>query len=167
MNEEWIDMPDYPGYAVSNLGRVMNTKLDFKILTLFRNNRGIINVYMSCGKKQVCRSVAILVAKHWLEPHPDRHYDTPTHKDGDRSNCRVENLVWRPRWYAVRYHKEVNDPTREIYFRYLIRCEETGEIFKNSREVSRAYGALEWDIINNITRPRILYMYPHNFEIVK
>jgi hypothetical protein len=32
--------------------------------------------------------------------------DTPVNRDGDRLNCRADNLEWRNHWFAMKYFKQ-------------------------------------------------------------
>jgi hypothetical protein len=46
-----------------------------------------------------------MVAEAFCEGQSE-HWNTPIHLDGDRENCRADNLMWRPRWFAVQYHRQ-------------------------------------------------------------
>ena len=87
----------------------------------------------------------MIVAKTWL-PQPERDtFDTPIQLDGVRRNCRADNLMWRPRWFAIAFHKERRT---EIYpnWRASFELVETGEVFEHPRECAMKYGVLENDV---------------------
>jgi hypothetical protein len=96
-NEIWKDIEGYEGvYKVSNLGRVkslMRVKyVREKILKPVINNNGYLRIFI-CGKPKN-RNCAIhrLVAKAFI-PNPENKPQV-NHKDGDKSNNKIENLEW-------------------------------------------------------------------------
>lgn len=141
---EWSPIPDFPGYSVSNLGRIRNDRAD-RIMALQRNQHGVVHVGLFRDGKQHKRAVALLVCEAFLPPPTPPTFDTPIHLDGDRTNCRIDNLMWRPRWFAVRYHRQFTDD-RPMGFRNPIRDKRTGQVFRNSMEAATTFGLLDWDI---------------------
>lgn len=110
LEEVWKEIPDFPKYAVSNLGRVMNIRTE-NIVKEQRTPQGIIYVPLYGGPEKT-KSVKVLVARAFLD-HGDldpKVFDTPINKDGDKSNNRVDNLAWRPRWFAVKYSRQFLSP---------------------------------------------------------
>lgn len=143
--EEWVVLEDFPRYAVSNHGRVMNTETEnIKMPTL--NQQGIPSVNLIQDRVQNRLSVAVLVAHVFLPPPDNTTFDTPINLDGDRENNRVDNLAWRPRWFARRYHSQLKAPV-EFGFKGGIEVLETGETFDDIRECAIKYGLLEKEII--------------------
>ena len=60
-------------------------------------------------------------------------FNTPIHLDGDRENCSAENLMWRPRWFAVQFHRQFQSP--EFYNESpRIFNVDTGEEYDSVRE---------------------------------
>lgn len=143
--EQWVPIDEFPGYAVSSYGRVMNIATDLiKVPT--PNQQGIANVNLVQNGKQNRRGVALLVAKAFL-PTPIREtFDTPINLDGDRLNNCVDNLEWRPRWFAIKYHMQLKRPIA-YGFDGVLELIETGEIFDCIRDCSTKYGLLESEII--------------------
>ena len=91
-NEIWKDIKGYPGYQISNLGRIWSVK-SHKYLSPFTNNRGYkaINIIAINGKRKgelIHRLVAITFI-----PNPDKLPEVE-HKDRNRANNNVENLCW-------------------------------------------------------------------------
>ena len=90
--EMWVDVKDYPNYEVSNLGKCRKKKtgllIGYKdntektIKVQLRNNDGIIRT-----------TLANIIAKSFEVPNPYKlHYAKSL--DGDKFNCRLDNLSW-------------------------------------------------------------------------
>lgn len=138
----WRSIAEFPRYSISRNGEVVNNRGHSMVLT--RNQQGIVQVGLVRDGKQFKRSVALLVAKAFLPTPTLEAFNTPIHLDGDRFNTHAENLMWRPRWFAVKYHAQFRDnymafsgPIVEIHSR---------EKFPNSRAAVITYGLLERDI---------------------
>lgn len=109
MEEEWKQIPEFPMYAVSNFGRVMNLGND-RILSTSYVQGGTTRVTFIHQGHRYTRSVNVLVAEAFI-PQEDPSYDTPILLDGQTWNVRADNIVWRPRAYAWRYkHQFKNIP---------------------------------------------------------
>lgn len=146
MKERWKQIPEFPVYSVSNQGRVRNDYTD-RIMARLVNQQGIVNVGLTKGREQHKRSLAILVAKAFVPVEGSPHtFDTPTHLDGDRKNCRSDNLVWRPRWFSIRYHEQFNNE-RLRGFKVPVEIIDTGERFPTSWEAAVKYGLIDREIM--------------------
>jgi hypothetical protein len=98
--------------------------------------------------KQEVRSLARIVAHVYLGP-PDQIFDTPIHLDGDRTNCSVDNLMWRPRWYAVRYHQQF----RQRYHNPIeepVKVRGEAKRYANSLAAAMEFGLLEREVVLSI-----------------
>ena len=145
IKEKWVVIDEFPEYAVSDCGRVINTSSDI-LKTPTSNQQGIASINFSRDRIQCRRSLTLLVAQTFL-PDPEREsFDTPINLDGDRFNNNVNNLMWRPRWFAVKYHAQLKKPT-PFGFTGGIDLVETEEHFNNVRECAVKYGLLEKEII--------------------
>ena len=98
MEEIWKEIQDYPGYKVSNLGRVMNKHS--RIMKL-NNVRGYELILLTKDKKQYCRQVHRLVALAFI-PNPD-NLPYINHKDECKNNNCVDNLEWCDAKYNINY----------------------------------------------------------------
>lgn len=158
--EEWQEIDEFPGYAVSNRGRVMNMKTDLiKIQSV--NQQGIPHVIMNKEGKPFRREVIRLVAHTFLKPHDQSHFDTPINLDGERLNNDIDNLVWRPRWFAVRYHQQFKRP---IPFGSTGKFQiESGEEFDSVRDLAKTHGLLEKEII--MAAHNAVPVFPHWFHV--
>lgn len=159
--EEWREVQDFPGYVVSNYGEVFNEKTR-RTLTQSPVAYDIPTVGLNLEGKVFRRSVPVLVAKAFIKEDRE-HFDTPIHLDGDRTNCRVDNLAWRPRWFAVNYHKQVE---RVLFpdWRADIRLVETGEVFARPKEASMKYGELETRIVLSVANDSPVFPHGHHYQ---
>lgn len=140
--EEWRIIESFPEYSVSNIGRVRNEETG-RLLVLTRNQQGIVYVGLSRSSVQHQRSVARLVAKAFI-PSPSLAFDTPINLDGDRANNNVLNIMWRPRWFAVKYFQQFVNGQRG--FDVPIVEVKTGELFPTSWEAAIEYGLIDREI---------------------
>lgn len=146
MTEEWKEIPGFPEYSVSTEGRIWSHARD-REMRLSMNQYGVLKVGLFHEGEQTTQSVAVLVAQTFLPDHPE-HFDTVIYLNGDRADCRADNLMWRPRWFARDYHRQlkkdyelVNSVFEEI---------NSGEMFENSLDAAQRYGLLEKDVFNDL-----------------
>jgi len=160
MDEDWIPVEAFPGYSVSNRGRVRNDHTG-RILSLTRNSRGITIAGMSRDHLQYKRAVDKMVGEAFL-PHPQtRAFDAIIHLDGDVNRNDVTNLMWRPRWFRIAYHKQFRDPNTPWIMRpmYVV---DTDEVFDTSKDVCVRYGLLAHDIL--VSMSNRTGVFPDGFE---
>ena len=145
--ERWKEIPEFPGYSVSSHGRVVNDDTG-RPLIVSENQAGVTMVGPTRSLKQHRRSLALLVAQAFLETdNVPEAFDTPIHLDGDRWNNHVDNLMWRPRAFAIKYNNQFDRPP---LIKVPIFEEETREEFPTSREAVIKYGLLEKDLCLSI-----------------
>lgn len=163
-HESWLEISEFPDYAVSTLGRIMNgiTEL-IKVPTA--NQQGIPSVILTKEKQHYRRGVALLVSQHFLEKPRHFSFDTPINLDGDRFNNEVSNLAWRPRWFALKYHRQFTQP-RPYKFDGQIEVLQTSEIFDDVREYAMAYGLLETDVLQCASNKIPVFPTWHDVQIV-
>lgn len=104
MDEFWRELSEFPMYAVSDHGRVMNLGTE-RVLQISLNNRGQTKVNLNVEGVKYTRAVSVLVAEEFVDGQ-DETYNTVMHLDLDRVNDRAVNLVWRPRWFVRRYFSQ-------------------------------------------------------------
>ncbi len=144
MNEKWTPILGFPGYSVSTLGHVRNDKTE-RILETNLNQYDVLFVGLMRDGVQYHRSVAKLVARAFVEKD-FLAFDTPINLNGDRTDCRAENLVWRPRWFAIRYNRQFQERSL-LSFPNKLRNTKTGEVLDNSWACAIKYGLLERDLV--------------------
>jgi hypothetical protein len=141
MKEKWVIVDKMPNYVVSNFGIVESRKTGIRMSTS-RNQQGVEKITLHREGRYFTVGLALLVAQTFLPEPPRDDFTTPIQLDGDRSNCREDNLMWRPRWFAIKYHQERRqDPFPG--WRRPFEVIETGEVFNNPKECAVKYGILE------------------------
>lgn len=147
MQEEWAVLDEFPSYAVSTFGQVANIHRD-SLLSLGHNTQGITMVkLMDEDHRQVTRSVALLVAQTFIEQRREL-FNSPIHLDGDRRNCRWDNLMWRPRWFAVMFHRQFKEP-RFYHPELKLGIKGTDETFHGWKDPCIKYGILYKSVIDS------------------
>lgn len=149
MDEEWRFIEDFPRYSVSNHGRVVN-RYNGRSVALTRNQRGIVVVGLNVNGIQHKVSLAKVVAWTFNSPPVNSHYDSILHLDGDRDNCRADNIVWRTRSFVIRYNRDIVRPPLPDWHGEIILLQ-TQEVFSSPREAARAYGLLEMQVMLSAT----------------
>lgn len=160
---DWIPVEGFPGYSVNPLGQVRNDSSG-RLLTTRINQYGVAYVGLTRDWRQHIRSLPRLVANAFL-PAPNATFDTPINLDGDRVNCRVDNLMWRPRAYAVRYTNQFEE-RYENPIEVPIRAADTGETFPNSFAAACRYGLLEREVVLSILNHTLAWPTYQRFEVI-
>lgn len=137
---------EFPTYRINPLGMVWNTERS-KWLTVHSTPTGVAFVQFRPDRKTYSRGLANLVAKYFLEAPP--LYDTPINKDGDRMNCRYDNLALRPRWHAIRYHQERQNPHRGQLYPFPFVHLESG-VLAPMEDHAIEHGVLFYDIYQSV-----------------
>lgn len=164
MNELWKELDHFPGYSVSNYGRIRADRSG-RILRLNENQFGLLQVGLMRDNLQYHRSVPLLVAKAFL-PLISEPFDTPINLDGDRHNNHVDNLAWRPRWFAVKYNQQFKYPYNNPITSPIIDLK-TGEVSENSFECAKRYGLMERDLVLSILNRTYVWPTYQEFGVVE
>lgn len=137
--EHWNEIEDFPGYEVSDTGRVRNRS--GHILATGLNGHGTLQVIMFRDGRNHARGVAKLVATYFLDPPPwDQKYAV-IQVDGDHRNCSADNLEWKPYWFANRRTRQANQTVPRDSRR--VHCVNTGVVYENALECAKEIGGLE------------------------
>lgn len=136
--EVWKPIEDFPGYLVSNHGQIKSEHVD-RVIGTYDNGNGHLQVVMRQNGKAYARSVARLVAYHFIDPMP--HEYLPRHMDGDRHNNHVDNLMWLPRALANKMTRQDRQlvPTDP---RPILMVDKS-EVYNNALECAKAIQGLE------------------------
>jgi len=162
--EEWYPVNGFPGYSINPQGQVVRDSTGRTLIPRY-NQYGVPYVGLMRNWQQCIRSLPRLVARTFLQP-PSEVFDTPIQIDGDPSNCSVDNIMWRPRWYAVLYKKQFE----ERYFDPInakIRETGSGEVFRNSLAAACRYGLLEREVVLSIKNHTPAWPTYQSFELVE
>lgn len=161
--EQWKSVRGFPKYSVSNRGEFRKDKTGL-ILSLTENQYGVVCVGLMRDGQQYHRSVPLLVAKAFI-PHKLGAFDTPINKDGDRYNNHVENLTWRPRWFAVKYNRQFRTPYQNR-LHLPIQDMATGEVWPDSFECAKEFGLLEEDLVLSIMNRTLVWPTYQQFRVL-
>ncbi|TDM18108.1 HNH endonuclease [Macrococcoides canis] len=86
-SDEWFKIPTQDGYVITNYGKVKRIK-DNRILSGYLNQAGYVMFHINGKARRAHR----LVAETFLE---NKHgYELVNHKNGIKTDNRVENLEW-------------------------------------------------------------------------
>lgn len=162
--EDWKQVEGFHRYSVSRLGDVRND-LTGRIMHLSVNQYGVVFVGLMKREKQHKRSVALLVAQAFLDEPPTDFYDTPINLDGDRHNNRVDNLAWRPRWFAVKYNQQFKTPYHNR-IETLLCDKDSGQEYIDSFQAAIKNGLLEKDVVLGILNRTPIWPTYQVFEVV-
>lgn len=156
MQEEWREAPYFPRYIVSNLGRVQTLKTG-RVLIPSKNQQGHLKVNLMRDGETHTRTVNHLVAKLYL-PEPEREdFISIIHLNGDKSDCRAENLQWRPRYFAIQYHQQFHQRAFRTS-RTPIQDTQTGHKYRSIQEAVVHHGLLFQDIL--VSMHQRTYVWP-------
>lgn len=159
--EQWLPLQDYPGYSASDQGRIRSDQSG-AILAIQRQGNHRPHVGLTIGKVQVKRGLALLICKTFIEP-ARKDFDTPIHLDGDLSNCRVSNLTWRPRWFAMEHTAQFS---KRLPSTGAIRNIDTGIVYSDTWQVVFTFGVLYNDVIKSIVNKTWVFPIMYCFEWV-
>jgi hypothetical protein len=141
--EEWEPIADFPGYLISSHGTVIKEGVNYPLRTS-QVTGGAVRVCLQRDKRQHSRSVKRLVAEAFV-PGRTPIFDTPILLDGFPQNLEVTNIVWRPKWFAWQYmrqlrKKSIHHAKGPVYDRT------SGEVYATMFEAAKANGILVSDI---------------------
>lgn len=157
--ERWRMITEFPNYSVSDAGLVRNEDTG-NLMTGLLNQRGIVHVGLTRDRVLYKRSVSRLVADAFIavpEIDTDGTFDTPINLDGDRFNNHASNLMWRPRWFAMKYRKQFMGK-RKISINRPIAIVGSKEVFVNSWHAATALGLLDYEIL--VSMMKSTYVWP-------
>lgn len=141
--ERWVDLLEFPGYSVSDFGRVLNNRTGC-FLTPARNTRGLAIVGLMQTGIQRKRSIPVLVANAFVLKPSNPSFDTPVNLDGNPMNNHYTNITWRPLWFARKYSRQFTDG--HATFDRRVEDVETGEVYENSMHAASVNGLLDVEI---------------------
>lgn len=130
--EKWKNIDDFPGYQVSDLGRVRSKhSYGWKILIPTRCDNGYLKVCLVKNQKRYNRTIHRLVATAFI-PNPENKPEV-NHKNTNKKDNRVANLEWSTgsenQLHSAKYGYRSNSKPIQII--------ETGETFPTIGECAR------------------------------
>lgn len=172
--ERWKKIREFPRYSVSNFGRVINNETEH-IMTPYENQYRVVFISLSKEGKQHHRSLPLIVASAFVRrprsPEQREAFDTPINLDGDRHNNHADNLVWRPRWFAVKYNRQFHHRyNNSIHFPIVEFEERRGKIYEtyyeNSFHCAISNGLLEQDVVMSILNATVVWPTYQAFGVI-
>lgn len=163
--EIWRTIEEFPNYEISTFGRIYNNRQDCYMQTSKTLFGHVKITLMDENHVRHTRSVARILAEAFILPSNARCTQVVV-LDGNLGNIWLENLVWRPPWYAWKYSRQlkVEQPT---YFKNLFVNNITKEIFYHSIiEAGMAEGLLFSDIWRSTYTGERVFPDDSIFEIV-
>lgn len=166
--EKWEKVHGFANYSVSTYGNVRQD-VQNRLLRLSLNQYGVQCVGMmrkdSEGRhKQYHRSVPLLVLNAFV-PRPGEAFDTPINLDGDRTNNRVSNLMWRPRWFAVKYNRQFVTPYEYPVVTPIMDVK-TEEVYEDSMAAAKKHGLLEQEVVLSILNRTYVWPTYQQFGLI-
>lgn len=154
---DWVPVEGFPNYVVHKDGTIKQVHTEH-IRRPSRTRAGASKITLFRDGVPATRSHALIVAKaHLYNDFDPEIFDTPIHLDNDPTNNHVENLMWRPRWFAVKYQQQYWNPE----FRHAktrVEDTQTDVVYDTLVEPCQTFGLLYIDILNSCTRGT--YVFP-------
>lgn len=147
---------EFPDYGVAKNGSVYNIA-NQKVRRVSYTREGAVKITLFRDQKPHTRSLTKIVADTWLYNDFDPEiFDTAIHLDNDLSNNHVDNLVWRPRWFAVKYQKQYwNEEYR--YSKVRVQDVKSVKIYQTMMEACQTHGYLYIDVLRSCTKGDEVY----------
>ena len=82
------------------------------------------------------------------------------------SNNHVDNILWRPRWFAIKYNRQFAQPYEFPIMSPVVDLK-TEEISRNSGECFKRYGLLEQDLVLSILNRTYVWPTYQEFGLVE
>jgi NUMOD4 motif len=162
-SDDWRPVEGFPGYSINPLGHVVRDSTG-RLLVPRYNQYGVPYVGLMRDWQQCIRSLPRMVARAFLS-RPSEIFDTPIQLDGDPMNCQVDNLMWRPRWYAVLYKRQF-DERYDYSIDEPVHAVNERERFPNSLLAACRYGLLEREVVLSILNRTPSWPTYQYFELV-
>jgi len=144
--EEYPPIRGFENYGVRIDGVVINLDTGRR-LTHHVGTNGHVYVSLSKHNQLFPKLVGPLVGHVYLPPQ-QQFFDTIIHHDYDYLNNHAGNLSWRPRHFAVKYHRQRH--LRPDSPPYPIICSDTNEVFFSPSAAAMSYGILEEEIMERL-----------------
>lgn len=151
--DDWRDIEGFPEYWINPLGDLLMHEKG-RLVRASVNNFGYlrVNVRDEHGRYHQ-KGVSTLVAEAFLPCPPYENWNTVLHLNGDYSDCRYTNLMFRPRWHVIRFHKQFgkNDglgPDGWADIRTIVDID-SGDEFESIRDVCTTDGHYHFEVFQS------------------
>ena len=165
MSELFETIPDYPAYAVSTHGIVINQETG-KELSANLNPQGDLKVGLYRDGSRATVAIRVLVAEAFVEP-PNIDCDTVIVLNGDKEDIRASNLAWRPRSFAWKYAHQFQAPPETLsqnLTRVPVMDVDSGRVYQNVYTAAMEEGLLMNHVLSSCFYGTPVYPTDQVFE---
>lgn len=160
---DWRTVVDRPKYEISSTGYVKNKKTGRILSPESYKDKSYLFVGLCGDGGRKMKLIHRMVAEAFI-PNPDNKPEV-NHKDGNKTNNRVDNLEWVTSSENVihAYNTGLKKPSGPHKIR-PIRIVETGEVFDDCHECARSIGGNHWAIsacLRGIRNTHLGYHYEY------
>lgn len=164
---QWSIIEEFPNYLVNDQGEIFNRSLD-RYMRTYPNTYGHMRITLTDEEtgERSDRGVAKLVAEAFVEP-PNELCNRVMILDGRLSNVMAVNLVWRPRYFVMRYARQLKRAEHPVHYKNLrIKNCSTGKRYKNVIECGMTEGLLFDDVWRSTYTGANIFPYGDSFEVL-
>lgn len=158
---DWYPFDGFPKYSISPLGQILHNRTE-RLVRPYENQWGNVYVTLQQDGHQVNRALGLLVAKAFI-PQPNEHFDSVINLNGDRWDCDVRNLAWRPYWFVRKYNRQFRDGY-ETHIKAPLRARGDDQVYLDSMAVSVAYGVPEIEVALSVMNGTPVWPSYQQFE---
>jgi hypothetical protein len=151
-DEEWLPIEEFPHYSISNYGRIRHQDRTYpRKITINERGFPVVLLLSATSPTRYLRQINKLVATTFLPMPAWRDANSVWHKDGDLSNCHVDNLMWERRDRVLEWN-EMHRRSAPLYETPPVKNNRTGEIYKDAYDCAMQEGVLESSIVWRIEK---------------
>jgi mannose-6-phosphate isomerase-like protein (cupin superfamily) len=166
MEEEWRNVKGFPHYEVSNFGNVRRIgNIENLVPKKAKGNAWFVK--LSHGGVNTSKTLKTLVAEAFVEK-PVNYigdlFDTPIQLVLNTDEVRADKIQWRPRWFAIKYRRELNDPP--YYYDVPVMNIDTGNQHASILTAALHDGVLMSDIHRSATEGRKVFPTHHRYDFM-
>ncbi len=165
VDQLWTPIDEFPQYEVSSWGLIFSHRRK-SVIRPTRNNHGHLRISLVNTYGRFTRSVALLVATAFV-PAEDSLSDTVVIRDGVKTNCAADNLMWRPRGFAWEYTHQLSAPRLLHYTNLPVVNTRTGVVYPSVEMAGIQEGLLFKDIWRSTYTGQRCYPSHAAFEVLE
>lgn len=158
--EQWLPLEQFPGYSASSMGLIRNDRRGSLLSVVLTQNRPYVGLMYN--GVQVKRSLSKLICQTFVPRPQNPYFDTPIHVDGELLNCQADNLLWRPRWFALKHLEQFRRKMPE--YDWALREVKTREEFADCWGPVFHYGLLYMDVVMAVVNKTYVFPTMQIFE---